>query len=132
VRYARQHATKLAHLPAMTKDKPVIPNAETVAAMEAAWRGEFTGSFATVADLMTDLNAPEPPVDIFQFTSLFSTSTNLPVTIWISVHGFVTTDPRDPAATNPAGVKAWIELNRDALLAHWRGELDQARSWCSA
>jgi hypothetical protein len=31
---------------------PLAPNAETVAAMEAARRGEFTGEFASVQDLM--------------------------------------------------------------------------------
>jgi hypothetical protein len=99
----------------------IQPNAETIAAMEAAERGEFTHTFSSPAELMADLNAPEPPVDMFQFTSLFPTSTNLPCTIYVSVHGFVTIDP---TATNPPEVKQWIELNRDALLAHWRGELD--------
>lgn len=94
--------------------------------MEAAERGEFTHTFNSPAELMAYLNAPEPPVDMFQFTSLFATSTNLPVTFWISVQGFVTTDSHDPSASNPPEVKQWIELNRDALLAHWRGELDSA------
>lgn len=36
--------------------EPLIPNATTVAAMEAARRGEFDGEFHTVEDLMADLN----------------------------------------------------------------------------
>jgi DNA-damage-inducible protein J len=36
---------------------PLTPNAETVAAMEAARRGEFTGEFASVQDLMQHLHA---------------------------------------------------------------------------
>jgi len=36
--------------------EPLIPNATTVAAMEAAERGEFDGEFHTVEDLMADLN----------------------------------------------------------------------------
>jgi hypothetical protein len=37
--------------------KPLIPNAETIAAMEAARRGEFTGEFETVLDLIKHLHA---------------------------------------------------------------------------
>ena len=37
-------------------EKPLIPNAETIEAMEAARRGEFTGSFATVDELMAHLH----------------------------------------------------------------------------
>ena len=35
---------------------PPIPNAETVEAMKAAERGEFSRSFASVEELMADLN----------------------------------------------------------------------------
>jgi hypothetical protein len=35
--------------------EPSIPNAETIAAMEAARRGEFTGEFADVGDLIQHL-----------------------------------------------------------------------------
>jgi hypothetical protein len=38
----------------------MIPNAETIAAMEEARRGKFTGSFATVEELMADLNSDAP------------------------------------------------------------------------
>jgi hypothetical protein len=107
----------------MTTKRPHTPNAETVAAMESAQRGEGK-SFATVEELMADLNAPEPPVDLFEFTSLFPISTNLPVTIWISVHGFVTTDPYDPGASKPPAVSAWVEHNRETLLAYWAGRID--------
>jgi hypothetical protein len=113
------------------------PNAETIAAMKAHSpspdgrlstpydRGEAR-SFNSVEELMADLNAPAPPVDMFQFTSLFPRSSGLPCTIWISEHGFVTIDPHNPAADvmRPSEVEAWIELNRKALLAHWRGDID--------
>ncbi|MDQ3557813.1 MAG: type II toxin-antitoxin system antitoxin, RelB/DinJ family, partial [Pseudomonadota bacterium] len=35
-----------------------VPNAETIAAMEEGERGDFV-SFATVEELMADLNAPD-------------------------------------------------------------------------
>ena len=37
--------------------KPLIPNAETIAAIEAAKRGEFVGGFKGVDALMVGLNA---------------------------------------------------------------------------
>ena len=37
---------------------PLIPNAETIEAMKAARRGNLP-SFATVGELMADLNAPD-------------------------------------------------------------------------
>lgn len=36
--------------------EPLIPNAATVAAMEAARQGDIVGPFHTVADVMADLN----------------------------------------------------------------------------
>ncbi len=36
--------------------EPLVPNATTIAAMQAARRGEFDGEFRTVEDLMADLN----------------------------------------------------------------------------
>jgi DNA-damage-inducible protein J len=36
--------------------EPLIPNASTIAAMEAAQQGDIVGPFHTVADLMADLN----------------------------------------------------------------------------
>ncbi len=36
--------------------EPLIPNATTIAAMEAARRGEFDGEFHTVKELIADLN----------------------------------------------------------------------------
>ncbi len=38
--------------------EPLIPNAETIAAMEASLRGEEK-SFSTIEDLMADLNADD-------------------------------------------------------------------------
>ena len=38
--------------------EPLIPNAETIAAMEASLRGEEK-SFGTIEDLMADLNADD-------------------------------------------------------------------------
>jgi DNA-damage-inducible protein J len=39
--------------------EPLIPNAETIEAMEAARRGEFVGEFKTVHELFADLNADD-------------------------------------------------------------------------
>jgi DNA-damage-inducible protein J len=36
--------------------EPLVPNAATVAAMEASRRGQLVGPFATVDELMADLN----------------------------------------------------------------------------
>jgi DNA-damage-inducible protein J len=38
---------------------PLIPNAETIEAMKAARRGELSGPFNTVDELLADLNAPD-------------------------------------------------------------------------
>jgi DNA-damage-inducible protein J len=39
--------------------EPLIPNAETIEAMEAARRGEFVGEFKTIHELFADLNADD-------------------------------------------------------------------------
>ena len=39
--------------------EPLIPNAETIEAMEAARRGEFVGEFKTVDELLAHLNADD-------------------------------------------------------------------------
>jgi DNA-damage-inducible protein J len=39
--------------------EPLIPNAETIEAMEAARRGEFIGEFNTVDELLAHLNADD-------------------------------------------------------------------------
>jgi DNA-damage-inducible protein J len=39
--------------------EPLIPNAETIEAMEAARRGEFVGEFKTVDALFAGLNADD-------------------------------------------------------------------------
>ena len=49
--------TKVAREHALPFD-PLIPNAETIAAMQEARRGNLP-SFATVGELMADLNAPD-------------------------------------------------------------------------
>ena len=41
--------------------------------------------------------------------------------------GIVATDPHEPEKIEHADtVSAWVELNRDALLAHRRGDIDGA------
>jgi len=65
--------------------------------------------------------------DLFEWTNLFPRNTGLPVTIWISVKGAVATDPHHPEKIEHAAeIDAWIRLNREALLAHWNGEIDGA------
>ena len=59
-----------------------------------------------------------------QWTNLFPRNTGLPVTIWISADGAVTTDPYHPQAEHTPDIAAWVELNRDALTAYWRGDID--------
>jgi DNA-damage-inducible protein J len=49
--------TKVAREHALPFD-PLIPNAETIVAMKEARRGNLS-SFATVEELMADLNAPD-------------------------------------------------------------------------
>ncbi|WP_417411506.1 type II toxin-antitoxin system RelB/DinJ family antitoxin [Hoeflea sp.] len=39
--------------------EPLVPNAETIAAIEAARRGEFDTEFASVDELMDDLGAAD-------------------------------------------------------------------------
>jgi hypothetical protein len=39
---------------------PIVPGPITIAAMKAAGRGEFTGEFKTVDDLIAHLNDDEP------------------------------------------------------------------------
>jgi len=65
--------------------------------------------------------------DLFAWTNLFPRNTGLPVTIWVSVHGRVATDPYNPDATeHAAAVAAWVALNCEVLLEHWRGNIDGA------
>ena len=49
--------TKIAHDHALPFD-PLIPNAQTIAAMKEARKGKLP-SFATVDELIADLNAPD-------------------------------------------------------------------------
>jgi antitoxin component of RelBE/YafQ-DinJ toxin-antitoxin module len=54
------HDEIFAHLVKETRVRappPIIPNAETVAALEAAERGEFSGPFSSVDELMKHLYA---------------------------------------------------------------------------
>jgi hypothetical protein len=44
---------------AYLKDEPLIPNAETIEAIEAAERGELSGPFNTFEELLADLNADD-------------------------------------------------------------------------
>jgi hypothetical protein len=67
--------------------------------------------------------------DFCEWTNLFPRNTGLPVTIWISVDGVVCTDPYNPEKVERAeAVTEWISLNREALLAHWRGDIDGGAS----
>ena len=59
-----------------------------------------------------------------EWTNLFPTNTGLTMVVWISSEGTVTTDPYRPQAEPTSDVAAWINLNRDALLAYWRGDID--------
>jgi hypothetical protein len=63
--------------------------------------------------------------DLFAWTSLFPARTGLPVTVWVSVHGIVATDPYNlESVAHRDAVFVWVALNRDALLAHWNGAID--------
>jgi hypothetical protein len=43
---------------------PIVPNAETIEAMEAARRGELSGPFNTVEELLADLNSEDEADDL--------------------------------------------------------------------
>ena len=66
--------------------------------------------------------------DLFEYTNFFPRNTGLPVTIWVSVNGVVATNPHDRSMSEDSAseIDAWIRLNREALLAHWNGEIDGA------
>ena len=72
-------------------------------------------------------------IDLFEWTSLFPRSTGLPVTIWISVKGIITTNSynSNEIGEHTAAVSAWIELNRETLSAYWRGDID-GKEMCMA
>ena len=64
-------------------------------------------------------------VDLFEWTNLFPARTGLPVTLWVSVHGVVATDPYHPETIeHDEAVTAWVMLNSAALLAHFIGAID--------
>jgi hypothetical protein len=65
---------------------------------------------------------------LFEWTNLFAEHTGLPCTIWINVHGVVTTDPstQEVASEHANAVSAWGNINRETLEAHWRGDIDSA------
>ena len=58
---ARQErlATILAQWANSVRPPPLIPNAETVEAMEAARRGELSGPFSSIDELMAHLHAQD-------------------------------------------------------------------------
>jgi hypothetical protein len=88
----------------------------------------------------------------FEMSNLFPKHTGLPFTVWISVKGGARHDVRVKVSrtsrANPedmvsvairprvrvvegeldakelALLSSWIELNRDALIAYWNGEID--------
>jgi hypothetical protein len=63
----------------------------------------------------------------FQWTSFHPRTTGLPVTIWISAGGTVTTNPWHPGrVVRPEAVRAWVGRNQDLLSAYWRGTIDGA------
>ena len=65
--------------------------------------------------------------DLFAWTNLFPHRTGLPATIWVSVHGQIASDPDGAEhGGHREAVFAWIELNREVLAEHWRGEIDGA------
>ena len=92
--------------------------------------------------------------ELFELVNLYPARTGLPMTIWAGPRGKArhaprikvsmshgnTMDVHDTAvvgilpkprliagslsAADRDAVFAWIDLNRDALLAHWRGDID--------
>jgi hypothetical protein len=62
--------------------------------------------------------------DLFEWTNLFPQNTGLPVTIWVSVCGTDATNPSNSDKIEHAdAVFAWIKLNHEVLIAHWRGDI---------
>ena len=64
--------------------------------------------------------------DFFKWTTLSPKNTELPVLVWVSVDGCVTTHPYYPTVEHTPEVAAWVDLNFIVLMRHWRGEIDAA------
>jgi hypothetical protein len=60
--------------------------------------------------------------DSFELTSLFPRNTGLPMTVWVSLRGHLTME--DCGTTGDEALRAWADLNREALARHWAGEID--------
>jgi len=80
-----------------------------------------------------DIMQPNDHNGLFEYSMLFGENTNLPCTIYVSEHGFVTTDPYHPntdvcveslANRHAEAITAWTVLNHEVLQAHWRGDID--------
>jgi hypothetical protein len=73
---------------------------------------------------------PEKYPDLLdEYTMLFGEHTGLPCAVYVHANnGVVTSDPFAPRVSpldaHAEAMQAWIELNRDALEAHWRGDID--------
>lgn len=96
--------------------------------------------------------ARNEPDDFFQMANLFSKHTGLPFVVWMSYRGGAQHDVRVKVSPGPralpserisvairpnvrivegkmsasdfAALAKWIELNRDALVRYWDGEID--------
>ena len=96
-------------------------------------------------------------LDLFEMANLYPATTGLPMTVWVSPRGGAQHDARvkvnqlhgnsmdisnsavvsiRPSPTRLHGhlvgadfqaVKAWIELNTDALIDYWDGNIDTAQ-----
>jgi hypothetical protein len=99
-------------------------------------------------------DTPPEEVDLFEMANLYPRHTGLPMTVWVSPKGHARHDARvkvcrahgdrmdvDDIATVSVRpepelihgplptadlklVQAWIQLNSDALIGYWNGELD--------
>jgi hypothetical protein len=91
--------------------------------------------------------------DLFEMANLFPAETGLPMTVWVSPRGRARHDARikvhmtygnsmDPTNTAVVGIRpaphliagnldtrdlnlvtAWVQLNRDTLIAYWDGQI---------
>jgi hypothetical protein len=60
--------------------------------------------------------------DLFEWANFFAAETGLPTTVWVGTRGRVRAESTDPG--DQAAVFAWVDLNRDALIAYWDGQID--------
>ena len=63
--------------------------------------------------------------DMYDMANLFPADTGLPVTVWISVGGYVLAEPSTPEDVRL--LCEWVQKNHVALLHFWDGVISAAQ-----